>query len=88
MNDHTHRELHDIPIGIRANGMRRETDAMGEIEVPADCYWGTDAVQPRAFLDRRRPNAKARLSRLWVCQKGGGVGQCRRRPAAATRKMG
>jgi fumarate hydratase class II len=40
MNDQTHPELHDIPIGIRATGMRRETDSMGEIEVPADRYWG------------------------------------------------
>ena len=29
-----------IPIGIAASGTRRETDSMGEIEVPADRYWG------------------------------------------------
>jgi fumarate hydratase, class II len=40
MNDQTHPELHEIPIGIDATGMRRETDSMGEIEVPADRYWG------------------------------------------------
>jgi len=40
MNDRTHPQPHDIPIGIRATGMRRETDSMGEIEVPADRYWG------------------------------------------------
>src|SRR6201993_4896238 len=40
MNDQTHPEPHDILIGIRATGMRRETDSMGEIEVPADRYWG------------------------------------------------
>ena len=32
--------LQEIPIGIRATGTRRETDSMGEIEVPADRYWG------------------------------------------------
>jgi fumarate hydratase class II len=32
--------LHDTPIGIPATGMRRESDSMGEIEVPADRYWG------------------------------------------------
>jgi len=32
--------LHDVAIGIDATGMRRETDSMGEIEVPADRYWG------------------------------------------------
>jgi fumarate hydratase class II len=40
MNDQTHPELHETPIGINATGMRRETDSMGEIEVPADRYWG------------------------------------------------
>ena len=40
MNRQTDPELHDTPIGIRATGMRRETDSMGEIEVPADRYWG------------------------------------------------
>jgi fumarate hydratase class II len=40
MNDQTHAELRDMPIGVRATGMRRETDSMGEIEVPADRYWG------------------------------------------------
>jgi fumarate hydratase, class II len=40
MNDRTHPDMHDVPIGVRATGMRRETDSMGEIEVPADRYWG------------------------------------------------
>ena len=35
MNDQTHPQLNESPIGIRATGMRRETDSMGEIEVPA-----------------------------------------------------
>jgi fumarate hydratase, class II len=30
----------DLPIGIRASGMRKESDSMGEIDVPADHYWG------------------------------------------------
>ena len=32
--------LKQLPIGITATGKRRETDSMGEIEVPADRYWG------------------------------------------------
>ena len=40
MSDRMHPQPHDIPIGIHATGMRRETDSMGEIEVPADRYWG------------------------------------------------
>jgi fumarate hydratase class II len=33
-------ELKQIPIGVGAKGKRKETDSMGEIEVPADHYWG------------------------------------------------
>ncbi|GEN62655.1 class II fumarate hydratase [Acetobacter oeni] len=32
--------LRDIPIGIDACGTRVETDSMGQIEVPANHYWG------------------------------------------------
>ena len=30
----------DLPIGIKASGMREETDSLGKVEVPADRYWG------------------------------------------------
>jgi len=33
-------EIRNLPIGIDATGTRRESDAMGEIQVPADRYWG------------------------------------------------
>jgi fumarate hydratase class II len=39
MNDE-HHALRDVPIGIAAVGVRRETDSMGGIDVPADRYWG------------------------------------------------
>ncbi|MBB5318105.1 class II fumarate hydratase [Tunturibacter empetritectus] len=32
--------LKQIPIGVDATGKRKETDSMGEVEVPADHYWG------------------------------------------------
>jgi fumarate hydratase class II len=32
--------LKQIPIGIEATGKRKEVDSMGEIEVPANHYWG------------------------------------------------
>jgi fumarate hydratase class II len=32
--------LHDVPIGLESSGRRREFDSMGEIEVPANRYWG------------------------------------------------
>ncbi|MEV5749616.1 class II fumarate hydratase [Actinoallomurus sp. NPDC052308] len=30
----------DLPIGLTGSGTRTETDSIGEIEVPADHYWG------------------------------------------------
>jgi len=30
----------DVPIGLDASGMRREFDSLGDVEVPADHYWG------------------------------------------------
>ncbi|GAA2061517.1 class II fumarate hydratase [Catenulispora yoronensis] len=33
-------EILDLPIGIDATGLRRESDALGAIDVPADRYWG------------------------------------------------
>ncbi len=33
-------ELRPVPIGIEATGKRKETDSMGEIEFPANHYWG------------------------------------------------
>jgi fumarate hydratase, class II len=34
-----------IPVGINASGTRRETDSMGEVEVPADRYWGAQTAR-------------------------------------------
>src|SRR6516162_2788799 len=30
----------DLPIGLSATGMRKEFDSLGDVEVPADHYWG------------------------------------------------
>ena len=30
----------DLPIGLDASGKRREFDSLGDVEVPADRYWG------------------------------------------------
>src|ERR1700746_1859242 len=40
MSERPPSDLHVRPIGLNATGTRRETDSMGEIEVPADRYWG------------------------------------------------
>jgi fumarate hydratase class II len=33
-------QILDLPIGLKAMGKRRESDSMGEVEVPGDHYWG------------------------------------------------
>src|ERR1700692_4683756 len=38
----------DIPIGLSATGMRREFDSLGDVEVPANRYWG---AQPQRSLE-------------------------------------
>jgi fumarate hydratase class II len=30
----------DIPIGLEATGTRREFDSLGQVDVPANRYWG------------------------------------------------
>ncbi len=35
-----HPTMKDVPIGLSAKGSRREFDSMGEVDVPADRYWG------------------------------------------------
>ena len=33
--------IRDLPVGITAvAGVRRESDSLGQVEVPADHYWG------------------------------------------------
>jgi len=32
--------IQDLPIGIMMSGKRKESDSLGEVEVPADRYWG------------------------------------------------
>jgi len=38
-------EVLNVPIGIHASGTRRETDSMGEVDVPADRYWGAQTAR-------------------------------------------
>ena len=35
-----HPAMRDIPVGLSAAGHRREFDSMGQVDVPADRYWG------------------------------------------------
>jgi len=50
----------DLPVGLTAAGTRRETDSMGEIDVPADRYWGAQTQRPLIHFsigDDRMPKA-------------------------------
>jgi fumarate hydratase class II len=38
--DNDHPAMKDVSIGLSAQGSRREFDSMGDVEVPADRYWG------------------------------------------------
>jgi fumarate hydratase class II len=40
VNSAAHPEILDVPIGLDATGTRREFDSLGEVDVPADRYWG------------------------------------------------
>ena len=40
-----HPELRDVPIGLDAEGTRKEFDSMGTIDVPADRYWGAQTAR-------------------------------------------
>jgi fumarate hydratase class II len=33
-------EARELPVGIEATGKRIESDSLGEVEVPANHYWG------------------------------------------------
>jgi fumarate hydratase class II len=35
-------QILDLPIGLDTTGTRREFDSLGEVDVPADCYWGAE----------------------------------------------
>lgn len=37
--------ISDVPIGLSATGTRTEFDSMGEVEVPADHYWGAQTAR-------------------------------------------
>ena len=60
----------DIPIGIIATGMRKETDSLGEIEVPARSLLGrTNSEVFDSFSDWKRPDAKGSLPRIRLREK-------------------
>jgi fumarate hydratase, class II len=41
----------DLPIGLDATGSRREFDSLGDVEVPADRYWGAQTQRSLEHFD-------------------------------------
>lgn len=41
----------DIPIGLKATGMRKEFDSLGTVMVPADRYWGAQTQRSLIHFD-------------------------------------
>ena len=55
-----HPALKDVPIGLDATGKRREFDSMGDVEVPANKYYGAQTARSLVHFsigDDRMPKA-------------------------------
>ena len=55
-----HPVLKDVPIGLDASGTRREFDSMGNVDVPADRYYGAQTARSLVHFsigDDRMPKA-------------------------------
>ena len=53
-------QILDLPIGIEATGKRKESDSLGDVEVPAEHYWGAQTQRSLihfAIGDDRMPKA-------------------------------
>ncbi|MFI7231083.1 class II fumarate hydratase [Nonomuraea angiospora] len=44
-------QVREVPIGLQATGTRRESDSLGEIEVPAEHYWGAQTQRSLIHFD-------------------------------------
>jgi len=56
---------HTLPIGINATGTRTETDSMGEIDVPADRYWGPQTQRSLKHFSIGTDRMPVELSRAY-----------------------
>jgi fumarate hydratase, class II len=53
-------QILDLPIGIKGTGKRKESDSLGEVEVPAEHYWGAQTQRSLIHFsigDDRMPKA-------------------------------
>ncbi len=63
MTDHA--DSGPVPIGLDAAGTRREFDSMGEIDVPADRYWGAQTQRSLHHFSIGRDRMPIELSRAY-----------------------
>jgi fumarate hydratase class II len=72
-----------VPIGIDASGTRRETDSMGEVEVPADRYWGAQTARSLIHFSIGNDRMPAEVYHAYgYIKEGRRPRQCRRWTAA------
>lgn len=69
MSDLQPPSLRDVAIGTGATGTRRETDSMGEIDVPANHYWGAQTQRSLIHFSI----GDDRMFPLYVWQTGSGT---------------
>ena len=69
-----------VPIGLDATGMRKEFDSLGDVEAPANRYWGEQspgsrgrpghAPRPDRMNAGRRPMPAPRAAALDAASRG------------------
>jgi fumarate hydratase class II len=50
-DDDTPPTILDLPVGLDATGTRTESDSLGEVDVPADHYWGAQTQRSLIHFD-------------------------------------
>jgi fumarate hydratase class II len=72
----------DLPIGLQATGMRREFDSLGDVEVPADRYWGAQTQRSLDHFNIGNDRMPKEVYHAYGHVKGGGRGEHPGRAAA------
>ena len=49
--DDTAPKILDLPIGLDGSGKRREFDSLGDVDVPANRYWGAQTQRSLEHFD-------------------------------------
>ena len=60
----------DVPVGIDAQGTRREFDSLGSVEVPADRYWGAQTQRSLIHFSIGDDRMPSEVTTPTACQEG------------------